>query len=83
MSYTKAGWELLVGTVLYYMRSPYDAQEVYRIVKTEGRFYGCNYIFDPNDKLWATKLVRITWDRKNHHHPHCTLFQILHKKLEI
>ena len=43
---------------------------------------GVACIFNPEDGLWATKWARQVWELYPYQHPHCTLFELLHKKLE-
>ena len=40
-----------------------------------------NYIFNPDDGLWATYIARQLWEKHPHSHPHCTLFDMLYNKL--
>jgi hypothetical protein len=72
--------ELPIGTHIYYVGSRN------RVTYAEVQYdieYSKNYIFDSNDGLWATKFARSRWEKYPQQHPHCTLFEILYKKLGI
>jgi len=63
----------------------YEGQDLF-ILRESLKEYYCQYlkfIFDENDKLWATEWVREIWSAHPHRHPHASLFTLLYKKLEI
>jgi len=74
---------LPIGTVIYIV--DFKDQELLicrrTIVETDHRYL--KFIFDENDKLWATEWVREIWDAHPHRHPYASLFTLLYKKLEF
>lgn len=94
----KSGWELPAGTNVYFVkdgdicRTSLDTvrieikEEDYVFsAKEENRMIShlSDFILFNDDGLWATTYVRAMWRHSPHLHPHCTLFGILHKNLEI
>jgi hypothetical protein len=69
------GEELPPGTVVYV--KSYD--EVFATVHI---YPHLEFIFDPNDEMYASELAREFWTDNPQRHPKCTLFNILYKNLE-
>ena len=42
-----------------------------------------DFVFDPEDGLWASRTARVKWRWNPHLHPNYTLFQALHTKLKF
>jgi len=74
MSYTIIGKELPVGTIVYFY--PND-NTVWRSTIDGHGFTDVNFIFDHRDGLYASKSVRMYWERCPMKHPHITLFNLL------
>lgn len=83
MLYVEKGKDLPGGTPLYCVRTTCNQFSFVRIIKDNSLAYVQDYIFDPNDGLWATEFVRAYWKREPQYHPHCALFYLLYKKLEL
>ena len=47
------------------------------------RYNQIYFVCDDGDGLWATHSVRNLWEASPELHPHCSLFQLLYKKLKI
>lgn len=74
----------LEGTVVY--SGSYKANKfgIYRTVLVQSSILiYFQYIFDPYDGLYASKLTRSLWKLHPETHPHATLFDMVYKKLEI
>lgn len=76
--------DLPKGTTVYLSYgASYEQPYAWKYVVWESKFfYNINYIFNPEDGLWATKLVRKIWKDRPSQHPHCTLYNIIYKYLE-
>jgi hypothetical protein len=82
MALAKKGCELPADTDVYLIRLKRNSVYAYKM-QIWSFATTCDFIFDPSDGLWATINVRKHWKNNPHRHPHCSLFQLLNKKLEI
>lgn len=81
MSQRIYGSELPNGTVVYVK---YHRDKTYHKVMSEQSSYRhLEFIYDPNDGLFASELAREYWNDRPQYHPCLTLFYLLYKKLEI
>jgi hypothetical protein len=78
---SKAGSQLPKGTVIYFAGSMLNGIVWRSEVRTDRWFQYLELIFDPKDGLWATDFTRRIWKEFPHRHPHCSLFEMLYKKL--
>jgi hypothetical protein len=89
MTFVVRGYEMPEGTVLYFLTyccvnfRSYGYVKTTRSVKDKPHLAGLQYVYDPNDGLLASRNVRKFWEEYPYSHPHCTLFSLLYKKLEI
>jgi len=85
MSYTIPGCKLPEGTLVYvyFTSNNYFLGNTVRRIALCGFSFLNNYIFDPQDELYATEGVRSYWKLHPELHPHATLFEMLYKKLDI
>ena len=79
--YSMRGDDLPSGTVVYYVTSSINEGISHRII--DHYLYHITYVFDLKDGLWASAFTRRLWELRPYRHPHCTLFAILYKNLEI
>jgi len=82
----KFGYELLVGTVVYYFDISNPVANPIRrstIGLTSDEVMHYRYIYKNSDGLYATFSTRRIWEQNVCFHPHCTLFKMLHEKLKI
>lgn len=78
----KLGGELPADTVVYYA----GKNQPRRIVIGDSVLMAMphlEFIYDDSDCLWATRWSRECWNEYPHFHPHCSLFFMLYKNLEI
>ena len=76
MSQTTVGYLLPTGTTVYFNHAS-------KVLQCGDFFSYLDYVYDPNDGLWASDSTRLFWAKFPHIHPHATLFSILRVHCEI
>ena len=90
MSCLISGKDIEANSIVYYRSYYWSSSSGYqsytrRALKLEFDdtvVVALNFIYDPNDKLYATPAIRYKWKRKPYKHPYSTLFDLLQQELK-
>lgn len=77
------GEDLPIGTPVYTCRGSNMTPIMLFIDENDFILLKNDFIYEPSDELWASRMARVKWHFNPHIHPNYTLFQAIYSKLKL